>query len=215
MHVKVTIEVDGRKAGEFEQVISGKAAVVEEGCLELGRRTGRIVLEHGLAQIANRDGVPVCCQRAMGSRGQRPITVLTMTGSVTYERQRYRCGICGHEVCAGDAEILCGAHRVTLPVAKRLCQLATTEHFTRLPQLALDQHGIKIGHEEIAELVHDVGGHLDRLRQAEAVSYRTGPCAERTWPEPIVTPARLHVSCDGIMYCTNQREPDPKHPGPT
>jgi len=146
MHVKVTIEVDGRKAGEFEQVISGKAAVVEEACLELGRRTARIVLEHGLAQIANQDHIPVCCQRAMGSRGQRPITVLTMTGPVTYDRRRYRCGGCGAEVCAGDAEILCGTHRVTRPVAKRLCQLATTEHFTRLPQLALDQHGITIGH---------------------------------------------------------------------
>jgi hypothetical protein len=215
MHVKVTIEVDGRKAGEIDQVISGKAAVVEEACLELGRRTGRIVLEYGLAQISDQDRAPVCCQRAMGSRGQRPITVLTMTGPVTYDRRRYRCGDCGAEVCAGDAEILCGTHRVTRPVAKRLCQLAATEHFTRLPQLALDQHGIEIGHEEIAELVHDVGGHLDRLRQAEAVSFRTGPGAERTWPEPIVTPARIHVSCDGIMYCTNQREPDPKHPGQT
>lgn len=213
MYVKVTIEVDGRKAGEFEQGISGKAAVVEESCLELGRRAGRIVLEHGLAQIANTAGAPQCCQRAMGSRGSRSITVLTMTGSVTYDRRRYRCGVCGYEVCAGDAAILCGAHRVTRPAAKRLCQLATTEHFPRLPQLVLDQHGIEIGHEEIAELVHDVGGHLDRTRQAEAVSFRTGPCVERTWPEPMITPARIHVSCDGIMYCTNQREPDPKHPG--
>lgn len=213
MQVKITIEIDGRTAGELEQAISGNAGVVEEACLVLGRRAGRVLLEYGLAQIATAADSPVCCRRTMGSRGRRPITVLTMTGPVTYDHRRYRCGVCGHEVCAGDAEICCGAHRVTWPVAKRLCQLATTEHFTRLPQLVLDQHGIEIGHEEIAELVHDVGGHLDRIRQAEAASFRGGPGVERTWPEPIVTPARIHVSCDGIMYCTNQREPDPKHPG--
>lgn len=213
MYVKVTIEIDGRKAGEVEQEILGKAALVEESCLELGRRTSGIVLERGLSQIASDSRVPDCCQRAMGSRGWRPITVLTMTGPVTYARRRYHCGVCGHEVLAGDAEILCGSHRVTLPVAKRLCQLATTEHFTRLPQLALDQHGIEIGHEELAEIVHEVGGHIDQTRQAEAAAFRTGPGAERTWPQPVVTPARIHVSCDGVMYCTNRREPDPKHPG--
>jgi len=58
-----------------------------------------------------------------------------------------------------------------------------------------------------------VGGHADRQRRAEAASFRSGPCAERTWPAPTVTPARIHVSCDGVMYCTNQREPDPRRPG--
>jgi hypothetical protein len=49
MHVKITIEIDGRKAGEFEKDISGKAAEVEESCLEMGRRAAKILLEHGLA----------------------------------------------------------------------------------------------------------------------------------------------------------------------
>lgn len=213
MLVKITVEVDGRKAGEVEEEVSGTAAVMEESCLKVGRRVGRVVLENGLTQLERECRAPVCCRRAMGSRGRRPITVSTMTGLVTYERRRYRCGVCGHEVHAGDAQIQCGRHRVTMPLAKRICQLATTEHFTRLPQLVLDQHGIEIGHEEIAEIVHEVGGHADRRRRAEAASFRSGPCAERTWPEPEARPARIHVSCDGVMYCTNQREADPKHPG--
>ena len=213
MHVKVTVEVDGRKAGEFEKEVSGRAAEMEESSLEVGRRAGRIVLESGLIQVAQGCRVPVCCGRKMGSRGRRPITVSTMTGPVVYERRRYRCEMCGHEVYAGDGEILCGPHRVTVPLAKRVCQLATTEHFTRLPRLLADQHGLEMGHEEIAEIVHEVGGHADRMRQAEAASFRSGPCAQRTWPEPEVTPARVYVSCDGIMYCTNLREPHPKRPG--
>lgn len=213
MHVKVTIEIDGREAGMFEKDVEGRAAELEESCLDLGRRTGRIVLEHGLTEVAKRCRVPVCCQHKMQNRGKRPITVSTMTGWVKLFRSRYRCQICGYEVYAGDAEILCGSHRVTMPLAKRVCQLATTEHFTRLPQLVADQHGVEIGHEEIAEIVHEVGGHADRMRQAQAASFRSGPCAARRWPEPVVTPQRIYVSCDGVMYCTNQREPDPKRPG--
>src|SRR5262245_10799221 len=49
MHVKVTIEIDGQKAGEFEKEIVGTAAEIEESSLDLGRRAGRIVLERGLA----------------------------------------------------------------------------------------------------------------------------------------------------------------------
>jgi len=213
MHVKVTVEIEGRPAGEFEKDVSGTPAEVEEACLEVGRRTGRIVLEPGLSRVVQERRAPVCCGRAMGSRGRRATTVSTMTGPATYERRRYRCDLCGHEIYAGDADVRCGAHRVTKPLAKRICQLATTEHFTRLPQLVLDQHGIEVGHEEIAEIVHDVGGHADRMRQAQAASFRSGPRAERTWPEPVARPARLHVSCDGVMYCTNQREPDPRRPG--
>ena len=30
---------------------------------------------------------------------------------------------------------------------------------------------------------------------------------------PVNPPDRLYISCDGIMFCTNQREPDPEHSG--
>ena len=36
--------------------------------------------------------------------------------------------------------------------------------------------------------------------------------ADKHWPAAEVTPRRVSVSCDGIMYCTNQREPDPQQP---
>ena len=213
MHVKITVEIDGQKAGEFEREVVGTAAEIEESSLDLGRRAARIVLEGGLVRVEAECRTPVCCQQKMVSRGRRAITVATMTGPLVFDRRRYRCGKCGHTVHAGDAEVLCGVHRVTKPLAKRVCQLTTTEHFTRLPQLLVDQHGVELGHEEIAELVHDVGGHADRARRAEAVSFRSGPCAKRKWPEPHVKPERIYVSCDGVMYCTNQREPDPKRPG--
>ena len=67
-------------------------------------------------------------------------------------------------------------------------------------------------HEETLEIVHDVGGAAERSRRAEVQAWREPPALKRGWPEPEVTPRRVYVSCDGILYCTNQREPDPHDP---
>jgi hypothetical protein len=93
-------------------------------------------------------------------------------------------------------------------LAQRACQLALNEHFPRLPGLLLDQHGVTLGHDTLMELVHDVGGHLERLRLAEAARERI----RRTPIAPVVTPERIYVMLDGIMYCTNQSEPHPDDP---
>jgi hypothetical protein len=148
----------------------------------------------------------------MRNCGRRSITVWTGFGRVPVERTRYRCRECGHEVMAGDAELCCGRHRITRRLAEKVCQLATVEHFSRLERLMFDQHGVTIGHEELCELVHDVGGQAERTRQVEAESWIATPHSRRVWPEPEVRPERIHVSCDGIMYCTNQTEPHPADP---
>ncbi|MFP5368556.1 MAG: hypothetical protein ACLGIS_17320, partial [Actinomycetes bacterium] len=95
---------------------------------------------------------------------------------------------------------------------RNICQLATLEHFTRLEQLLADQHGVQLGHEAMLRLVHDVGAVLEHRRLAEIEQWRTPAGSRRRWPEPEVRPRRVYVSCDGIMYCTNESEPDPRQP---
>jgi len=70
-----------------------------------------------------------------------------------------------------------------------------------------------LGHDPMMKLVHDVGGAAEARRLAEVEFWRQQPARERQWPPPEITPERVYVSCDGIMYCTNQTEPDPQHPG--
>jgi hypothetical protein len=65
--------------------------------------------------------------------------------------------------------------------------------------------------ETMWELVQHVGGTLEPQRLA-AVAYRTEQPLPAP-PPPQVTPKRLYVSCDGIMYGTRDTEPDPRHPG--
>ena len=83
------------------------------------------------------------------------------------------------------------------------------EHFPRLPQLVAAQHGVTLSHDTILELVHDVGTAVDQRQLAEAqrsTHRRVPPPAEQ------VAPAKIYVSCDGIMYCTNLTEPRPDDP---
>jgi hypothetical protein len=210
---EIIVKQGGREVGSFEVGISGTPAEREEQVLEAGRRLGRMLLEPSLAEVADQSPVPRCCGRAMSCRDRRGITLKTMTGEVPLVRHRYRCERCRHAVYQGDAAIRCGRHRVTLPLAKRVCQLAETEHYTRLPQLLADQHGVRMDHQEINELVRAVGGHAEERRRAEAAAWQRIPADRRAWPDPLVMPERIYVSVDGVMYCTNETEPDPYQPG--
>jgi hypothetical protein len=210
MYVQITVRIDGREVGNLEEQLSGTAVQIEEHTLRLQCRVGRIVLEHGFNEIADQVCHPACCGRSMENRGRRCRTIQTQDGEVVVERTRYRCRVCRHESIPADAQICFGRHKITKPLAQRICQLATVEHWTRLEQLVADQHGVHVGHEEMLELVHDAGGEAERQRRAEAQAWQAVPVEERDWPEPEVTPHRVYVSCDGIMYCTNRREPDPQ-----
>lgn len=149
----------------------------------------------------------------MENRGQRRVTLVSQSGEFTFQRNRYRCRVCRRWLFPADAVVCCGRHRVTRLLARNVCQLATLEHFTRLEQLLEDQHGIHLGHDPMMKLVHDVGGTAEQQRLAEIEHWQQQPPGERRWPNPERTPRRVYVSCDGIMYCTNQSEPDPQHPG--
>ena len=149
----------------------------------------------------------------MKNCGVRTIGVMTTCGEVIVHRRRYRCRCrgCQHEVHPADARLCCGRHRVSRPLAKRVCPLAAVEHFTRLPKLVMAQHGVTLCHETILEPAHDVGGAAERRRLAEARS-----SAARREPPPVTLPnppQRVCVSVDGIMSCTNPTEPDADHPG--
>lgn len=211
MLFQFTVAVGGREVGVVSREISGTAAEIEEELRELEQRAGRMALEPALAQLAVQTPAPRCCGRAMQNRGLRPITVQTTFGEIPVARRVYQCGQCGRRLAPADAQFCCGRHRLTKPLAQRICQLATLAHFPQLPAVLANQHGIALSHDTLIQLVHDVGGGADRLRQADAaVSVRQRTPPKTRLDEP---PRKVWVSVDGIMYCTNQREPDPDHPG--
>lgn len=209
MFVQITVRIEGREVGTVEQQLSGSAAELEEQVRESLQRTGRMMLEPAFQRMAQQVPAPHCCGRTMENKGFRLVTVRTTCGEMPVARRRYRCARCGYECYPADSLLWCGRHRITKPLAQRACQLALTEHFPRLPGLLCDQHGVTLSHDTLMELVHDVGGQWERWRLAEAARERT----RRTPITPLVTPARIYVMLDGIMYCTNQTEPHPDEPG--
>ena len=213
MHVEVIIRIDGMDRATVKSEITGTARGREEQVEELKQRVGVPVMEQAVQEIANSVPRPVCCGRPMHSRGRASLTVLSLSGEVYIERQRYRCRTCRREIYPADALICFGRHRVTYPLAKRICQLSTVEHFTRLEQLVADQHGVHLGHAELLQLSQEAGGMAEQERRVDLEHWRDCRGPRGAWPEPMVRPKRIYVSCDGIMYCTNFREPDPRHPG--
>lgn len=202
---------DGQEVGTVEvDDATGSAEEIEERIRVGTQRLGKVGLELALQDVADHAPPPWCCGRAMHSRGQRGLTVHSTFGEVLISRRVFRCEACGERSVPADARICCGRHRITKPLAKRCCQLATHAHFTELPSLLADQHGVTLAHDTLIELTHDVGSFAERLRLAAARASRK---KRQPPPSEVPPPQRIWVSVDGTMYCTNLREPDPEHPG--
>ena len=133
MLVQVSVRIGGREPVVVERELCGTADEIEEQVRDVGQRVGRELLGPAFREIADRTPTPRCCGRSMKNCGLRTIGVMTTCGEVFVRRRRYqcRCEGCHREVHPADARLCCGAHRVSKPLAKRACQLAAVEHFTR------------------------------------------------------------------------------------
>lgn len=207
MNVEIIVRIEGREVAVVTQEVFGDAIEREEQTEQLKDRVGQAVLEEGFVELAGSLRRPCCCGQPMKNMGRRRVTIVSLSGEICLERTRFRCRQCGVWQTPADAVICCGNHRITRHLAKQICQLATLEHYTRLEQLMADQHRVHLGHDDMQQLVHDVGGHVDAIRQTQAVAQHSGVVTAEFHP------SRIYVSCDGIMYCTNETEPDLQHPG--
>ena len=214
MDVRIVVEVDGRKVSEIiESVETLDALALELRVEELKKRAGRAVLDSGLTQLGEALGRPHCCGRPMQTHSRRVRTVMSHSGEVTYERTRYRCRECHCWQTPADAVVCCGTHRITRLLGRNAGQLASIEHFTHLEQLMADQHGVHLGHDTLWHLALDVGGVLERLRLAEVELRQRHPWTAENAPQPLVSPQRIYISCDGILYGTNEVESHAQQPG--
>lgn len=213
MNVEVIVRIDDREVAKVNRVVEISDGLrVEEQIEQIKQRVGQPLLEVSLARLAEAVRPPCCCGRRMENKGKRSISISSQSGEIVFVRRRYRCRTCGAWQTPADGVVCCGPHRITRLLARNVCQLATVEHYTRLEQLLADQHGVHLGHDPMMKLVHDVGGAAEAKRLAEAEHWRQQSSRERHWPPPEITPQQVYVSCDGIMYCTNQTEPDPQNP---
>lgn len=214
MNVEITVKIEGREVATIQQDIPlTKAIPIEEHTERLKDRVGQVVLEQSFEQLDAELKTPCCCGRRMENRGQRGVTWMSQSGEIRVVRKHYRCRVCGDWQRPLDQVVCLGPHRITKHLGKLVCQLATLEHFPQLEKLLFDQHQVALGHDEMMQLVHEAGQAAEASRRAEVELWQQTPPEKRRWPQAFQTPPKVYVSCDGIMYCTNQREPDPLHPG--
>ena len=119
VNVQITIRIEGREVETFERPISGDA-FDREDAHRFGKDIGCVVAEQALSDWAQQHRrTPHCCGRPMNSRGLVAVTGQGLDGPLTIRRRRYRCDLCGQDVYPADAELFCGRHRVTRPLAMK------------------------------------------------------------------------------------------------
>lgn len=196
MSIEFIVRIEGREVASIEQEVPTTEALdLEQQTEQLKDRLEQVVLEVRFDRMASSLRWPCCCGRAMQNKGRRCVAIASLSGPVVLQRNRFRCVTCGAWQTPVDAVVCCGRHRMTRYLARQVCQLATLEHDPRM------------------KLVHDVGRVAEARRLAEVQQWRSPPSQKRRWPEPEVTPRRVYVSCDRILYCTNQSEPDLQQTG--
>jgi len=215
MQVELIIKVDGQILEARSVEISGTPTEIEEQTHALAKTLARPVVQKGIQDYLDQQTDLRCCRRPMYRNGRRTLWLTTLEGKIKLSVTRHRCSNCGGERTPVLDETLCGPHRVSRPLAKRVCQLATNEHFTQLPGLVYDQHGVSLSHDQLQKLVLTAGTAAEKQRLAEVQlkKERLASGLRCLPPAATIHPRRVYVSCDGIMYCTNLREPDPNHPG--
>ncbi len=214
MNIEITVKIEGREVAVIQRDLClTKAIAVEEQTERLKDRVGQVVLEQSFEHLEQELALSCCCGRRMENKGKRGVTWMSQSGEIRVSRTRYRCRVCGDWRRRLAKVVCCGPHRITKHMGKRVCQLATLEYFPQLEQLLADQHQVALGHDEMRHLVHEAGSAAETSRRAEIELWQQTPSQKRQCPQAQQTPQKVYVSCDGIMYCTNQREPDPKHPG--
>jgi hypothetical protein len=212
MDVEVIVRVDGEEVASLGRSVEGDAAEREEVAIAVGREVGRVLTRQGLNELLRGGDRPCCCGEPMSRWGRATRTLVGLCGPVRVEGRRFRCARCRREVRSTDTVGFRG-HGVTVPLARRVCRLAISEHFTELEEMLLEQHGVRLGHDLIAKLVHEAGGVADRQRREEAAAFERESVARRRPPEAEIRPRTVIVSCDAIHYCTNLLEPHPQRPG--
>jgi hypothetical protein len=140
-----------------------------------------------------------------------------LNGLVTISRARYQCRQTGAMISPLDAILDLPPGEVTVSLSRRALRLATYTSFAPLQEELWVQHQVRLSDSALDMLMQAAGGVAERDRQAmtdELESVSRG--VAREWrvqvdlSEPL--PKRLYVSCDGIVYRTRYREPDPQQP---
>lgn len=140
-----------------------------------------------------------------------------LNGPVVITRARYQCSHTRRMIHPLDAILDLPPGEVTVSLSRRALRLATYTSFAPLQEELWIQHQVRLSDSALNMLMQTTGAVAERDRQTfidHLASADRGLDRESRVQvgvgEPL--PERLYVSCDGIVYRTRYREPDPQRP---
>jgi hypothetical protein len=137
--------------------------------------------------------------------------LIGLNGPVTVRRARFQCAQTGAFEYPLDAVLDLPPGEVTVSLGQRALRLATHLSFAELQEELYYQHEVRLTDTVLDRLMQTVGGVAEQDRQAAVEALAALPVGvareQRVLTqEPFVTPKRVYVSCDGVMYPTRYRK---------
>lgn len=126
------------------------------------------------------------------------------------------CSETGRSVFPLDEALSLPSGAVTESLARRALRLATKMEFGELQEELREQHDARVTDSTLNTLMRKAGSVAYGEQQARVDKLEATPPGRKR--EKLVTaerkaPARMYISCDGTIYRTRLRQPDPQHKG--
>jgi len=141
------------------------------------------------------------CKHDQKFVGNRPRTLATLLGQVTFKRAYYHCRHCGASCCPYDRSTGLGGGQESVGLAKAAALVCTLEPFVPAAKVLAELTGQRLGDRTIHRITRKAGRLASHRERELALKMATWSVPPR-WVE--ARPARLYVAVDGVMVHREQ-----------
>ncbi len=185
------LEFVNQSTGGLPEDLNQAERLIREHMLELGATMVQLHLAHHKLGYEG-SSRPCPCGRNQKFIENRPRTLATMLGAVTYERAYYRCSQCGRSSFPYDERIGLGSAQMSVELAKAATLVAVHDPFAPSATILHRLTNQRLSDRTINRLVKRAG-------KVAAERERKLALQMATWsvPLPLARPRRLYVAVDG------------------
>ncbi len=214
MQVEIEVKVNGALVKRLVETVDGTLEEMEETVDALSRKVASQTLQASVDAVE----VPRPFFSPEGGRlrhkGYQTRTLVGLNGDVVVRRARFQDVQTGKMVFPLDERLDLPSGDVTVSLATRALRLGTYMSFAPLQEELRFQHDVRLSRSTLDRLMQTVGGVSEQDRQNCTDALVAMPVGTAREDQVAVDlsgplPDRLYVSCDGVMYPTRYRQPDP------
>jgi hypothetical protein len=192
----IVTELMGLLQNILTETVGSELCEMESRAGEFGRKASELAMAEMLSNQEKEPGQVACECGCMASLiGYRERTQVTLAGTHSIRRGRYRCGSCGRWIHPRDEELGIGSGNYSAGVAGLASEVAAAFPFGPCEDFLSRRFGLDLCYKQVQRISERCGKILstDEKRTAEAV------IADKADIFSSENPATLTISADGLM----------------